>query len=90
MFPLSKRDRDQFLDQRAAADREDDVLLAAGHVGDRRAGGVGRQFDLRQHLAAGLVVDPQMRIEIVEVAIGDIEPPARSAAGRNIPSARRS
>jgi hypothetical protein len=36
----SKRDRNQLLDQRAAADRECDVLLATGHIGDRGAGRV--------------------------------------------------
>ncbi len=35
-----------------------DELLAAGHVGHRRAGRVGRQLHLGQHFAAGLVIRP--------------------------------
>ncbi len=36
----SERDCDQFLRHRTTADREDDELLATGHVGDPRARGV--------------------------------------------------
>src|SRR5216683_4441213 len=56
--PRSQRDRDHLLDQGTTADGEYDELLAARHIGDRRPGRVGRQRDLGQHFAAGLVVDP--------------------------------
>src|SRR5215471_13333798 len=63
----SKCNCNQLLDQRTAAHGEHDELLAPGHVGDRGAGRIGWQRDLRKHLAVGLVVHPQMWIEIGEV-----------------------
>ncbi len=69
----SERHCDQLFGQSPAADREYDKLLVASHVGHGRAGRIGRQFDAGQLFAGRLVVDPQMRIDILHVAQRQIE-----------------
>src|SRR5689334_5130002 len=76
----SEPDGYQLFRNRTAADRKRDELLAAGHVGDRRAAGIRRQLDFSELLAGGLVVDPQMRVAIVQIPDRRVD--ARQQTGR--------
>src|SRR5262252_4671563 len=71
--PSSEGDRNEFLGDWTAADGKHDVLLTVGYVGHWRSACVRRQFDLGELLAGHLVVHPQMRIDIAEIADRDIE-----------------